>query len=152
MSKVICVAGESGSGKTTSLRNLNPKTTYIFDADKKGLSWKGWKKQYNAENKNYYCCDDPEKIYAYLIGVAQNRPDIKVIVIDTIGSIMVADEMRRMKEKGFDKWQDLAQCIWRIVDVAYMLRPDLTIIFMAFSSRPRPPVQMTWQSSSFSSR
>lgn len=137
MSKVICVAGESGSGKTTSLRNLDPKTTYIFDADKKGLSWKGWKKQYNADNKNYYCCDDPEKIYTYLIGVAQNRPDIKVIVIDTIGSIMVADEMRRMKEKGFDKWQDLAQCIWRIVDVAYMLRPDLTIIFMAHTQTER---------------
>lgn len=50
---------------------------------------------------------------------------------------MVADEMRRMKEKGFDKWQDLAQCIWRIVDVAYMLRPDLTIIFMAHTQTER---------------
>ena len=53
MSKVIAIAGESGSGKTTSLRNLDPASTYIFDADKKGLSWRGWKKQYNSENKNY---------------------------------------------------------------------------------------------------
>ena len=54
MAKVICVMGESGSGKTTSCRNLDPATTYYIDSDKKGLSWKGWKKQYNLENKNYY--------------------------------------------------------------------------------------------------
>lgn len=46
MSKVICIMGESGSGKTTSMRNLDPKSTYYIDADKKGLSWKGWRKQY----------------------------------------------------------------------------------------------------------
>jgi len=137
MAKVICVAGESGSGKTTSLRNLDPKSTYIFDADKKGLSWRGWKKQYNAENKNYYCCDDANTIYQYMCGVAVKRLDIKTIVIDTIGSIMVADEMRRMKEKGYDKWQDLAQCIWQLVDAAYTLRPDLTIIFMAHTQTER---------------
>lgn len=137
MAQVICIAGESGSGKTTSLRNLDAATTYIFDCDKKGLSWKGWKKQYNSENKNYFCCDDAESVYKYLVGVAQQRKDIKVIVIDTINSIMVADEMRRMKEKGYDKWQDLAQCIWKIVDVAYMLRDDLTIIFVAHTQTER---------------
>ena len=57
MSKVICIMGESGSGKTTSMRNLDPKSTYYIDADKKGLSWKGWRKQYNKENKNYLACD-----------------------------------------------------------------------------------------------
>jgi RNase adaptor protein for sRNA GlmZ degradation len=137
MAQVICIAGESGSGKTTSLRNLDPATTYIFDCDKKGLSWKGWKKQYNSESKNYFCCDDAESVYKYLVGVAQQRKDIKVIVVDTINSIMVADEMRRMKEKGYDKWQDLAQCIWKIVDVAYTLREDLTVIFMAHTQTER---------------
>lgn len=44
MSKVICIAGESGSGKTTSMRNLDPQSTYYIDADKKGLSWKGMEK------------------------------------------------------------------------------------------------------------
>lgn len=131
MARVICVMGESGSGKTTSLRNLDPAETYIIDADKKGLSWRGWKKQYNAENKNYGVTDEPEKILHAINGIAETRPDIKVIVIDTIGSVMVADEMRRAKEKGYDKWADLAQCIWKIVDVAYPLRDDLTVVFMA---------------------
>lgn len=72
-----------------------------------------------------------------MIGVAQKRPDIKTIVIDTIGSIMVADEMRRMKEKNYDKWADLAQCIWNLVDAAYTLRNDLTVIFMAHTQTER---------------
>lgn len=41
MSKVICIAGESGSGKTTSMRNLDPKTTYYIDSDKKDFLGKG---------------------------------------------------------------------------------------------------------------
>ena len=35
MAKVIGVMGESGSGKTTSLRNLDPETTFYIDCDKK---------------------------------------------------------------------------------------------------------------------
>lgn len=137
MAKVICIAGESGSGKTTSLRNLSPDTTYIIDADKKGLSWRGWRKQYNAERKNYYACDEPRKVGATMLGVSKTRQEIKTIVIDTIGSIMVADEMRRSKEKGYDKWVDLAQCMWDIVDMAYLLRDDLTIVFIAHTQTDR---------------
>lgn len=62
MSKVICIAGESGSGKTTSMRNLDPKTTLYIDCDKKGLSWKGWKQQYNTENKNYIKTDFVQQV------------------------------------------------------------------------------------------
>lgn len=137
MAKVICIAGESGSGKTTSLRNLSPDTTYIIDADKKGLSWRGWKKQYNTERKNYYVCDEPRKVGATMLGVSKTRPEVKVLVVDTIGSIMVADEMRRSKEKGYDKWVDLAQCMWDIVDMAYLLRDDLTVIFIAHTQTDR---------------
>ena len=34
MAKVIGIMGESGSGKTTSMQNLDPKTTFYIDADK----------------------------------------------------------------------------------------------------------------------
>ena len=40
MSKVVCVAGESGSGKTTSMRNLDPKTTLYIDCDKRDFPGK----------------------------------------------------------------------------------------------------------------
>lgn len=131
MSKVICIMGESGSGKTTSMRNLNPKETYYIDCDGKGLSWKGWRNQYNTSEKNYKNTDEPEKVFTLLLGINDKCPNIKYIVIDTINGIMIGDEMRRFKEKGYDKWQDLAQSVYNIIDKANKLRDDLTVIFTA---------------------
>ena len=137
MAKVICIMGESGRGKTTSCRNLNPTTTYYIDADRKGLSWKGWRKQYNTENKNYLCVDDPKTINGYMTAISEKCPKIKTIVIDTINNIMNGDEQHRRKEKGYDKWADLAANIWDMVDMAYLLRDDLSIIFIAHTQTER---------------
>lgn len=131
MARVICIAGESGSGKTTSMRNLDPKSTYYIDADKKGLSWKGWRSQYNEQNKNYLKCDDANVVRVYIKKLAIDCPRIKVIVVDTINGLMVADEMRRSKEKGYDKWVDLATCVWDLIVECYDYRDDLTIVFTA---------------------
>ena len=131
MSKVICVMGESGSGKTTSMRNLPPQETMFMDCDGKGLPWKGWKKQYNAENKNYMRIYKPETVLKQMAEVHENQKQIHYLVVDTINGIMVGDEMDRMKEKGYDKWQDLAQSVFKIVVMANKMRDDLTIIFTA---------------------
>lgn len=130
MSNVIGVMGESGSGKTTSIRNLNPEESYIIDCDKKGLSWKGWKEQYSEEKKNYVKTDFPQTVKQYLANINNKAPHIKTVIIDTINGIMVADEMRRSKEKGYDKWIDLAACVYDLVDYALTCRDDLNIIFM----------------------
>lgn len=138
MSKVICIMGESGSGKTTSMRNLPPEETYYIDCDKKGLSWKGWRASYNTEKKNYIQSDDADYILNTIIaGINRQRPNIHYIIIDTINGIMVGDEMRRAKEKGYDKWVDLAQCVWNMVDKAPTFRDDLTIIFTAHTQTER---------------
>ena len=137
MSRVICVAGESGNGKTTSLRNLDPKTTYIIDVDRKGLSWKGWKSQYNKESKNYIQTSDIPTITKLLDGINEKATHIKVAVIDTINTLMVDDEIKRMKEKGYDKWQDLATSVWGLVSNAHLYRDDLTVVFMAHTQTER---------------
>ena len=131
MSKAICVMGESGSGKTTSLRNLPPDETYIIDADGKGLSWKGWRQQYNAEKKNYVITDNQRDILGIMQGISEKRPGIHNIVIDTINSVMVADERRRINEKTYDKWSDLAWAVYDITLLASRLREDLNIIVLA---------------------
>ena len=133
MSQIICIMGESGSGKTTSMRNLDPKTTYYIDCDKKGLSCKGWKQQYSKENKNYFKTDDQTVVMKLLRGINDNvkASNIKTVVVDTINGIMVADEMRRIKEKGYDKWVDLACAIYDIIDYSLTMRDDLTVIFVA---------------------
>lgn len=133
MGNVIAIMGDSGSGKTTAFRNVDPKTTMYVDCDKKGLSWKGWKKDFNKENKNYIVTDFPQTALEVLNAV-NKMPDykhIKLIVFDTINGLMVADEMRRSKEKGYDKWQDLATCIYNLIDYALTVRDDLTVAFIA---------------------
>lgn len=135
MAKVIGIMGESGSGKTTSMRNLDPKTTFYIDCDKKGLSWKGWKNQYSKEKKNYWCTDLQQTVYNLLdkIDKQDDLKHIKTVVIDTLNGIMVGDEVRRMKEKSYDKWADLAQCVWSLLDHLYDLRDDLTVIIVCHS-------------------
>lgn len=124
------IIGPSGSGKTTSLEKLDPKQTFYIDADGKGLSWKGWRKQYNKENKNYFRCDEPDKIFALMQQIDEKQKQIKYLVIDTLNGCMVADEMRRAKEKAYDKWMDLAQSVYNIVDYANKMRDDLTVILV----------------------
>lgn len=135
MAKVIGIMGESGSGKTTSMRDLDPSTTFYIDCDKKGLSWKGWRNQYQFEKHNYMATDQITTVNNILskISTQENMKQIKVVVIDTLNGLMVADEVRRMKEKGFDKWQDLAQCVWELLDSLYGLRDDLTVIVICHS-------------------
>jgi len=130
MSKAICIMGQSGSGKTYSLRNLDPKKTFYIDADGKGLNWKGWKKSYNSESKNYFKTDDPETIKS-LIRQIDGQKHIKYLIVDTINGIMIADEMRRMKEKGYDKWQDLSNAVYYIVHDSNTYRDDLVVILIA---------------------
>lgn len=144
MAKTILIMGESGSGKTTSMRNLDPKTTFYIDCDKKGLSWKGWRAQYNAEAKNYLASSDVEMITKYLLAIHKNRPEVKTVVIDTLNAIMIDDEFKRMKEKGYDKWQDLAYSIYQLVSFSNDLRDDLVIIFTIHSQTERDDNGTIW--------
>jgi hypothetical protein len=137
MSKSILIMGESGSGKTTSMRNLNPQETFYIDCDKKGLSWKGWKEQYNVENKNYMATSDVSQIMRLLSKISNEQPQIKVVVIDTLNAIMIDDEFSRMKEKGYDKWQELAYSIYGIINMSNVLRKDLTCILVMHSQTER---------------
>ena len=130
MAKMLLVMGEPASGKTVSLRNIPKNELYYIDCDKKGLNYKGWKNDFSEEKKNYFKSNDGEAIAKCMLGVSEKRPDIKYIAIDTINSIMIADEMRRSKDKNFDKWVDLASCIFNLINIVPDLRDDLTVIFI----------------------
>ena len=87
MAKLICIMGESGSGKSTSMRNLDPATTYYIDCDGKGLPWKGWKAQYNEKNNNYCVTRDIPKIEKYLLSINTSGTHIQTVVIDTLNTL-----------------------------------------------------------------
>lgn len=138
MAKVIGIMGESGSGKTTAMRNLPPKETFYIDCDKKGLNWQGWRKQFNAEAKNYWASDS-FSIVSQLLGRINSEDqfkDIKIVVIDTINALMVAEEMRILAMQSGDKrsaWSDLAGNGWALINQALEMRDDLTVIIIAHS-------------------
>ena len=134
MAKVIGIMGESGSGKTTSCRNLDPSTTYYLDCDKKGLSWKGWRDQYNEENKNYFATNFPNTVLQLLKKINDDQQKrIQTVVIDTINGVMVAEEMRNAKVQGYGKWTDLASYVWEIFEYALSMRDDVTVIIICHS-------------------
>ena len=145
MARVIGVMGESGAGKTTAMRNLPPKETFYLDCDKKGMNWKGWKKQYlplddkNNTDKGFYLKTDSftnASIALQKINESERFKRIKYVVIDTLNGLMVAEEMRILAMQSGDKrsaWSDLAQNGWSIINQALMLRDNLTVIILCHS-------------------
>ena len=138
MSKVIGVMGESGSGKTTAMRNLDPAVTFYIDSDKKGLNWKGWRSQYSVEKKNYYATDSFTNVQSLLKKINEEKQfaHIKYIVIDTLNGMMVAEEMRILAMQSGDKrsaWSDLASNGWAIVNKCLTMRDDITVIILCHS-------------------
>ena len=138
MANVIGVMGESGAGKTTSMRNLPPKETFYLDCDKKGLNWKGWKTQFSETNKNYWKSDSFTVVSGLLdkINTEDQFKHIKYVVIDTLNGLMVAEEMRILAMSSGDKrsaWSDLAQNGWAIINKALAMRDELTVIILCHS-------------------
>ena len=146
MSKVIGVMGESGSGKTTAMRNLPKDETFYIDSDKKGLNWRGWKSDFvnvsidkpEPNRGCYYRSDSFSAVAGALrkINESNNFKHIKYVVIDTINGLMVAEEMRILAMTSGDKrsaWTDLATNGWEIINLALTLREDLTVIILCHS-------------------
>lgn len=52
MANIIGVVGDSGTGKSTSISTLDPKTTYLINVLRKDLPFKGSRTLYSLENKN----------------------------------------------------------------------------------------------------
>lgn len=102
MANVILVIGESGSGKSTSMRNLNPDKTVLINCLNKGLPWRGSATQYNTEKKNMYHTTSYETMVKLFEHVDKNRPEVENIIIDDAGYIMNVEMFERANEKGWN--------------------------------------------------
>ena len=131
MATLVQILGESGTGKTYAMRNLEPKETLYVNCDKKNMPFRGWRSKFSTENKNYVVTSDINMIYALLKKVHTDQPQIKVVVIDTLNSIMSDKEMSERKKKGYDKWMDLAGDVYDLYRMISALREDLTVFCLA---------------------
>lgn len=132
MANVISIAGKSGSGKSTSIRRLDPKTTFIIAVTKKDLPFKGADNKYtsflqNKETGNHITIHKAKDIVTILKFIHAKRPEIKTIVIDDIQYIMSKQAMSRANEKNFDKHVQIAADYNLVIETALALRDDLFI-------------------------
>lgn len=141
MANKILVLGQPGTGKTSAARNLDPKETFIVCPDEKALPFKGWKNNYKTtykedgkldlEKTNFYRTTSPQVVRSLVKAISDTKPEIKVIVIDTITSLMISELMKRIGEKGFEKFNDFAYDTYSIIKMIDGLRDDLTVIVLA---------------------
>ena len=135
MAELIGVVGNSGSGKSTSLRNLNPESTFIINVAGKSLPAKGSMKKYPlgikpSEGGRHLISKNAGQIAQVVQYISENRSDIKNIVIDDAGYVQGFDVMDNAKKKGYDKWTDNALNFMLIIDAAKAARHDLRVIFL----------------------
>ena len=133
MGRLVFVVGKSGTGKSTSLRNLNPKETIVINSDANDLPFKGFNKEYNKENKNYAVISDT-KVVTSVLKDANDRTDIKRVVIDTWSRMMTDAVMTSSfrKNQGYDKWADFAGAQYDLLNfIRNDLREDLNVYLLA---------------------
>ena len=132
MGNKILVLGDSGSGKSTSTRNLDSKTTFYINVIGKALPFKGWKSKY-VEGENLISTHNAEEVLRAIKGVSEKMPKIKTIIIDDAQYIMSYEFMARAKERGFDKFTEIAQNMFNVLKAPDATRDDLTTIFLSHS-------------------
>jgi hypothetical protein len=135
MSNLIVILGESGTGKSTSIRTLNPEETYIFNVLNKPLPFRGYKKLYNEDKLNCLETDDYRKINTYMKAINERRPEIKNIIIDDFSFLMNNEFMRRCREKSFDKFVDMGSNMFDIMETCKEFRPDLFCFVMCHTEK-----------------
>lgn len=130
MSNTILIIGESGSGKSSSICNLNPEVTFLFNVLDKPLPFRGYKKNYlrvstEQRKANYLATDDYSLIIRTLKKINDERPEINSVIIDDFQYIMANEFMKRATERGFDKFTEIGQHAWNIINTLISLRENI---------------------------
>ena len=129
-SKLIGIVGATGTGKSTAIKHLDPKTTYIINVAKKELPFKGAEKLYNAENRNYKEIDDANEITRLLRTISDKAPHIKNIVIEDSNYIMGFNIVSKATEVGYTKFSLMAKDMVDLFRESRKLREDITVFYL----------------------
>lgn len=135
MSNLALILGESGTGKSTSIRTLNPEETFIVNVIGKPLPFRGGVSKYKKLSAdgltgNYYATDDTTTIKRVINLIDKRRPDIKTLVIDDFGYTISNSFMRKSNQKGYDKFIEIGKDVFDILDIITNLRDDLFCFVM----------------------
>lgn len=131
---MILVVGASGSGKSSSLRNLDPKSTFVITPNSKPLPFRGSRAKYNKENKTLAVVKTLPGLGQALEAINKNAPHIKTVIIEDFNHQLTARVMADANKAGFAKWGQLAQDTYNaLLQAEETYRDDLTIVVLAHS-------------------
>lgn len=121
MAEKVLIMGESGTGKSTSLRNCNPATTAIINPVGKPLPFRGKFDMLSGETA-------ADQIIAFMQETVSKGK--KIIVVDDFQYILSIPYMNRIKEAGWDKWNDFGANYFEIIDICSKLPDDVIVYFL----------------------
>jgi hypothetical protein len=122
MAVLVMIYGQSGTGKSTSLRNFKNEEVAVVNVSGKPMPFRGNLKPYNSDNY--------QKIMAAIA-----KTDRKSIVIDDATYLMVNEFMRTAKQTGYQKYTDMACSFNSLIEFAALLPEDKIVYFMGHSDQ-----------------
>jgi len=130
MGKILIVLGPTGSGKSRSVKNLDPTKTIVVNVLKKSLPFRGSESMYSMDKGNLMSISNWETLVPFIKNVDALAPHVTTLVIDDSRFIMEKEFMRRAKEVGYTKFTELAQHFQAIIEAAEESREDLKVVLM----------------------
>lgn len=127
MGMAVMVLGESGSGKTASLRNFKAGEVFVFNVAGKPMPFKcDWAKTFVQQNSTY------ESIQSALAKAAANKDNkCKTFVIDDSQYLMVFESFSKAKIVGYGKFTDIAVNFESLIRfIIKELPDDFTVYFL----------------------
>lgn len=133
MANVCMLLGKSGTGKSTSVKTLDPKETIVINVLKKRLPFKGSNTLYNKENKNLFEVEEYTQVINLLSNIDKSATHVRNIIIDDMIYIMRKEYFKRAKETGYGKYTELAQHFQQIISTCEGMRDNINIFFILHS-------------------
>ena len=120
MATAVLIMGESGSGKSASLRNFAPNEISVFNVTSKPLPFKqGKAKIPKIDNATY--AD---------IANALANPNKRAYVIDDAGYLLSFEMFKRANETGYSKFTDMAKNFFDMLDFINTKLPNDIIVYI----------------------
>ncbi len=129
MSIATLILGQSGTGKTSSLRNMDPANTLLIQTIKKPLPFRaqGWAyRTKETPQGNIFISDQWESIIKIMHGTRR-----KIIVIDDFQYLLANEFMRRSNERGYDRFTDIGRHAWDVLREASLLADDVRVYMLS---------------------
>lgn len=121
MANKILIMGESGTGKSTSMRNFGSDEIAIVNPVGKPLPFRGKFDTLNGATESRKITQFMDK------AVADGK---KVIVVDDFQYILSVPYMNRIKEAGWDKWNDFGDNYFTILNHVNEMPEDVNVYFL----------------------